>query len=150
MAQVLQRLNVRTGTIVHGQDSLDEVSITGKSLICRTDGSDMETYELYPEDVGLKRARPEEIQGGDARENAGIVRSLLDGADGPRRDIVLLSASMALVTAGRAPSLEVGLEMAKDAIDSGEARRKLEAIVRLTNERGYSRMPLYHAYQEMP
>ncbi len=139
LAQVLKGLDISRGIIVHGEHSLDEVSITGKSLVCEINSRETKTYELFPEDVGLRRAKPQDIQGRDARENARIIHSILDGENGPRRDIVLFNSALALLAAGKANSIQEGLKMAEEAIDSGNAKAKLESIIRLTNEEGFIR-----------
>ena len=139
LAQVLKALGIQRGVIVHGQDSLDEVSITGKTLICRADPSGLHFHEILPEDVGLKRAKVEDIAGGNAADNARIIREVLSGETGARRDVVVLSAALALMAACKAKDIPQGMEMARSAIDSREALRRLEGVVRLTNERGYAR-----------
>jgi anthranilate phosphoribosyltransferase len=139
IAQVLKGLDITKGVIVHGEHSLDEVSITGKSLVCELTSGEPKTYELFPEDVGLTRAKPEDIMGRDAKENAKIIQRILNGDNGARRDVVLFNSSLALVAAGKAENIQKGLQMAKEAIDSGNAKAKLEEIIRLTNERAFVR-----------
>jgi anthranilate phosphoribosyltransferase len=92
---------------------------------------------MVPEDHGFERADPEEIKGGNARENAQIIREILDGDKGPKRNMVVLNASAAFVAAGLDKDFEHGVERAKDAIDSGHAREKLDALVSFTQECGY-------------
>ena len=139
IAQVLKGLDISKGAIVHGEHSLDEVSITGNSLVCELSSGEEKTYELFPEDVGLKRAKPEDIMGRDARKNAKIIQSVLDGENGPRRDVVLFNSALALVAAGKVQAIQDGLQMAQEAIDSGNAKGKLQEIIKLTNEKAFVR-----------
>jgi anthranilate phosphoribosyltransferase len=139
LASILHELGIHCGMIVHGDDSLDEASITGKSTICQLRPTGFELREMVPEDVGLARATPEDIRGGNAEANAMTIRRILDGERGARRDLVVLNAGLALLGCEKAESIQVGMEMAAESIDSGGARRKLESIAKLTNEEGYTR-----------
>jgi anthranilate phosphoribosyltransferase len=132
-------MGVRQGVVVHGEDTLDEVSVTGRSMVCFLRESGFEVMELFPEDVGLPRRRMEEIRGGTAPDNARIIRGVLSGEDGAPADVVLLGAAVALAAAGRAADIREGLERARDAIESGRARRTLETVVRLTTEAAFTR-----------
>ncbi|MEW5721685.1 MAG: anthranilate phosphoribosyltransferase [Thermodesulfobacteriota bacterium] len=136
MAQVLGRLGVNEALVVYGQDTQDELSVTGPSLITRLRGGAIEEYEVAPEDVGLARARPEELRGGGAEENARLIREVIGGGDGARRDVVLLNAGAAFLVSGRARDLKEGLEMARESIDSGRARAKLDQLVAFTAQCG--------------
>lgn len=129
LAQVLNRLGCKRGLVVYGQDSYDELSITGPSTVTSLANGEITTTNLVPEDVGLKRARPEEILGGNSRENAEITRKVLQGEQGGRRDIVLLNAAAVLVAAGKADTLEAGIVQAAESIDSGRALDKLEQLL---------------------
>ncbi len=129
MALVLDRLGCRSAFVVHGQDSCDEISITGPSHITRLDRGRISTQTLIPEDVGLKTAAPGRIIGGDTQRNAHITRSVLQGERGPCRDMVLLNASAVLTAAGKAGDLREGVELAAGAIDSGKALEKLKLLV---------------------
>jgi anthranilate phosphoribosyltransferase len=139
LGEVLKALGIQGAVIVHGEDSLDEVSITGKTLICQVDPAGLAFHEILPEDVGLRRGKVEEIAGGNAADNARIIRGILSGDDGARRDVVVLSSALALLAAGRAKDVPDGLTMAREAMESGEALRRLEGVIRLTNEKGYAR-----------
>jgi anthranilate phosphoribosyltransferase len=139
MASILRALDIHRGMVVHGEDTLDEASITGKSTLCQLRPAGFEVREMVPEDVGLSRATPDKIRGGDAEANALAIRNILNGERGARRDLVLLNAGLALVGCDKADSVPLGMEMAADAIDSGAARGKLESIVRRTNEQGFMR-----------
>jgi anthranilate phosphoribosyltransferase len=91
------------------------------------------TYKITPEDFGLTRARLSDIKGGDASYNAAIVRNILDGQKGPKRDMVLLNAAAAFRVSGRVPDIRAGIKMAEESIDSGKAGEKLELLIKKTN-----------------
>jgi len=95
---------------------------------------DIKNYQITPEEFGFKRARPEDIKGGNARENARIIRKILDGEKGPKRDMVLLNSAAAFLVAGIDTSMKEGIERAKEVIDSGRARDKLNALTRFTRQ----------------
>jgi anthranilate phosphoribosyltransferase len=139
MGEVVMRLGFERATIVHGDDTLDEVSITGRTLICEVDEAGLRTRVFVPEEVGLRRSRTTEISGGDAVENARIIRMILEGERGPKRDLVVLNTAFALMTAGRAATVEDGLHMAETAIDSGEAIRRLEMVAGISREKALVR-----------
>jgi len=132
IAEVLQRLGAERAWVVHG-DGLDELTTAGTSHVAALANGKIETFDLTVEDVGLPRARLEDLRGGDPGHNARLMRSLLGGAGGPLRDIVLLNAGAALLVAGRADDLADGIELAARSLDSGAARQALEALVALTN-----------------
>lgn len=134
LAQVLTRLGCRNGFVVYGGGVHDEVSITGPSKLTRIVDGQISTSSFVPEDVGLERAQPEEITGGNARENAAITKEVLRGERGARRNMVLLNSAAALVAAGKAESLKDGVALAEEAIDSGRAMEKLEQLVALSND----------------
>ena len=132
LARVLAELGTVRAFVVHGADSLDEISNTGESRVSEVREGMVRTYTVRPEDFGLARATIAELIGGDREENARIIRAILDGEAGPRRDIVLMNAAAALVAGGKARDLKDGVGLAVHAIDSGAARRKLEALVSLS------------------
>jgi anthranilate phosphoribosyltransferase len=133
LAQALKLLGLRRALVVHGEDGLDEITITGVTKIGEVRDGWVKTYEITPEQFGLSRAPLTEISGGDAKENAQIIRDILDGAKSPRRDVILLNASAALVAAGKADSIEQAMPVAVNSIDSGAAREKLERLAEFTN-----------------
>jgi anthranilate phosphoribosyltransferase len=133
LAEVLNRLGSRSAFVVHGEDSLDEVSITGRTFVSELKDAEVSTYTIEPEDFGLSRASIGEIKGGDAETNGQIVLDVLQGEPGAPRDIVLLNAAVALVAAGMAGDFREGVKQAAEAIDSGEALKKLEALKEITN-----------------
>jgi anthranilate phosphoribosyltransferase len=118
---------------VHGSDGLDEVTTTGATHVCEFKGGQVRSFEVTPEDAGLRRAKLDELRGGTPQENAAALRTVLAGAPGPYRDIVRLNAGAALIVAGRATSLRVGADMAADALDSGRAKATLDKLVAVTN-----------------
>jgi anthranilate phosphoribosyltransferase len=133
LAEALSMLGLRRALVVHGSDGLDEITITGSTRIAEVRDGNVRSYEVTPEEFGLKRALIEDLSGGDAAENAAIIREILRGKKSPRRDVVLLNAAAAVVAAGRASHLAEALPSAAQAIDSGAAANKLEALVRFTN-----------------
>jgi anthranilate phosphoribosyltransferase len=129
MAGALQELGLRRGFVVHGDDGLDEITTTERTLVAEVSSQGVEVYYVSPEDFGVPRGRLEELSGGDAQENAALVREVLAGRPGPRRDVVLINAAAALVAAGQARNWKHGVELAAQSIDSGAAAAKLEALV---------------------
>lgn len=135
MAQALKLLGCRRGLVVHGHDGLDEITITGPTRVAEVcEGeADIRVYTIRPGDFGLAEAAgPELLKGGDARANADILRSILDGETGVRRDIVLLNAGAALYAVGVAGSIAQGVELAAGSIDSGAAKERLAAFITAT------------------
>ncbi len=133
LAYALNMLGVRRALVVHGNDGLDEITITGPTRVAEVRDSMVKTYEIEPEQFGLKRAPLSAISGGDVQENAEIIREILAGQQSARRDVVLLNAAAALVASGRTDSISEALPLAAKSLDSGAAREKLEALVRFTN-----------------
>lgn len=133
VAEALSMLGAHRALVVHGLDGLDEITITGPTRIAEVREGNVRTYEVTPEEFGIKRAQLEDISGGDAEANAAIIRDILAGKKSPRRDVVLLNAAAALVAAGRAEHLGEALPLAAQSIDSGAAAAKLEALVRFTS-----------------
>ena len=134
IAQVLGRLGTREAFVVCGEGTYDEISICGPTTVSHLKGGKVETFQMTPEKYGFQRAAPEAIRGGNAKENAQIVRQILDGEKGPKRDMVLLNSAAAFVAAGLDKDFTEGVGRARDVIDSGRAREKLDSLVRLTNE----------------
>jgi len=142
MATVLKNLGIKKGLVLHGEDTLDEMSITGKTKVTEFKDGGIKTYLIQPEDFGLKRARLIEIEGGGKKENAEIILEILKGTRGPKRDITVLNAASAFMIAGRAKDFNEGIELANQSIDSGEALKKLERLIGFTNtERRFLRNP---------
>ncbi|MGK7754829.1 MULTISPECIES: anthranilate phosphoribosyltransferase [unclassified Roseovarius] len=135
MAETLGKLGSERAWLVHGGDGTDELSISAPSQVAalEEDGTIRET-EIHPEDAGLPVHPFEDILGGTPEENGRAFRALLDGAPGAYRDAVLLNAAAALVVAGHADDLRQGVEQARDSIDSGAAKSRIEALARITSE----------------
>ncbi len=129
LARVLAELGTIRAFVVHGADGLDEISNTGESRVSEVREGHVRTFALRPEDFGMARASIADLQGGDREQNAQIIRALLDGEAGPKRDIVLMNAAAALVAGARARDLKEGVGLAAQSIDSGAARAKLERLV---------------------
>jgi anthranilate phosphoribosyltransferase len=132
-AHALQALGSSHAIIVHGADGLDEVSISGPTQTAMLKDGAITTGQITPEDAGLKRSPLAEIQGGDAAHNAAALTRLFDGETGAYRDIVLLNAACALMVAGRAKDVSSGVSLAAQALDSGAAKTKLQALVKASN-----------------
>ena len=132
LARVLAELGTIRAFVVHGADGLDEISNTGESHIAEVHEGVVRTTRVRPEDFGLARAVIGDLQGGDRQENAEIIRRVLGGEPGPKRDIVLMNAAAALVAGGKARDFKEAVELAAHSVDSGAAARKLEALVALS------------------
>ena len=133
IANVLGILGVERAWVVHGSDGLDELTTTGVSNVAALDAGKVSTFKIAPKNAGLAEARPEDLTGGDAAENARSVEAVLRGDGGPFRDIVLLNAGAALLVAGKATSLREGVALAAQSIDSGKARTVLDELVKLSH-----------------
>ena len=132
-ADMVEKLAEALSMLVHGSDGLDEITITGTTRIGEAREGQVRTYEVTPEEFGLGRAPLEEISGGDAIENAKLIREVLEGKKSARRDVVLLNAAAALVAAGRADHLRDAVPMGEKAIDSGAAAEKLRNLAQFSN-----------------
>ena len=134
LAQVLKRLGTKVAFVVCGEGTFDEISICGPTRISQLKDDNIHTYQMTPEEYGFERASAEEIVGGSAMENANIIRDILNGEKGPRRDMVLLNGSAALVAGGLCDSFKMGIKMSIDSIDSGRAREKLRQLIEITQQ----------------
>lgn len=134
LARVLAELGTIRAFVVHGADGLDEISNTGESRISEVREGVVRTFTVRPEDFGIPRASIRDLQGGDREENARIIRQILDGETGPKRDIVLMNAAAALVVGGKARDLKEAVALAARSVDSGAARAKLDALVTLSQK----------------
>jgi len=133
IANVLKNLGAKKAFVVCGMDTLDEITVTGKTKVSELNGSKIKTYYVIPQDFGLRRSQLSDIEGGRAKENADIIMSVLKGERGPRRDIVLMNASTAIVCGGKAANFKKGVKMAEESIDSGKALQKLLELIEITN-----------------
>ncbi|MDP3937059.1 MAG: anthranilate phosphoribosyltransferase [Deltaproteobacteria bacterium] len=129
IAGVLRRLGAEAAWVVWGEGGLDEISIAGRTRVAELRAGEIRLFDLWPESFGVPAARMEDLRGGDAEANARILRGVLGGEEGPRRDVVLVNAAAALLVAGKAKDLKHGVELARAAIDRGEAQKKLESLV---------------------
>ena len=135
LAQVMAKLGVVRGMVVYGQDSLDEISMCAPTSVCEIKDGWFQSYELTPEQFGYTRCSKEELQGGSPEENAVITKAILTGKEkGAKRQAVCLNAGAALYIAGKADTMEKGVRMAEELIDSGAALKKLEEFVQETNQ----------------
>jgi anthranilate phosphoribosyltransferase len=132
LARSLLRLGSDRAWVVHGADGIDEISTTGYTKVSECRGGSVNTFYLHPSDVGLPKALPGSLRGGDVQANAQIVTAVLGGEAGPPRDIVLLNAGASLFIAGAVRSVEDGIRQASEAIDRGDARRTLERLVSIS------------------
>ena len=133
VSEVLGRLGAEHAWAVHGSDGLDELTTTGPSKVAEFKDGAVRVFTVSPEDVGLARARPEQLKGGDAATNAVALKAVLAGAAGAYRDIVVLNAAAALVVAGKSATLADAARLAERTIDNGAAARTLERMVAITN-----------------
>ena len=134
LAQVMAKLGVRRGMVVYGQDKLDEISMCAPTSVCEIKDGWFQSYEIVPEQFGYTRCSKEELQGGTPEENAAITRAILSGEEkGAKRQAVCLNAGASLYITGKAATIEEGVRMAEQLIDSGAAMKKLEEFVQETN-----------------
>ncbi|HQA04490.1 MAG TPA: anthranilate phosphoribosyltransferase [Thermodesulfovibrio thiophilus] len=133
IARVLLKLGAEDVMVVHSEEGLDEITITGKTYIVRAKNGEVTTTTLFPEELNLQRAMLRNIKGGDRKANAKIMFNILKGQDGAHRDMVLINAAAALQVAQRASDFKEGLEMARESIDSGRAYNKLLELKKFTN-----------------
>ncbi len=134
LAKVLARLGTKRAMVVHGEDGLDEITLTTSTKVTELRDGSIRTYHIEPEEFGFKRCLPEELKGGSPEENAEIILDILTGRKGPKRDVVLLNAAAGVVVAGRADSLEEAIGLAEESIDSGRALEKLQALREKTRQ----------------
>jgi anthranilate phosphoribosyltransferase len=135
MARTLLAVGTRRAYVVAGSDGIDEITTTGPTRLSSTTGHGVETRDVQPEEFGLPRASIEHLHGGDAAANARLLLGVLEGERGPYRDVVLANAAAAFTLAGKAQNFAEGAERAAEALDSGAARAKLQALVEFTQRR---------------
>jgi anthranilate phosphoribosyltransferase len=144
MGHVLCALGCERAFVLYGTEGLDEFSPSSETLVCEINSGLMSEYELEPEDLGLARSRRADLAGGDAEYNAAIIRRVLAGDRGAALDVCVANAAFAIVAGGRAESLTRGLEVAREAVETGEAARLLDRLVSFSearNRSGESRVP---------
>ena len=134
LAHVLANLGVKRALVVYGTDGLDEISLSAPTKICEVKDGTFTSYEITPEQFGLTRCKKEDLVGGTPAENAQITHDILAGKPGPKRDAVLMNAGAAIYMAGKAETIQDGIDMARNMIDSGKAAAQLEKFVKLSNQ----------------
>jgi len=134
LAYVLKNLGTERAWIVHGSDGLDEVTTSGPTSVTALEDGIVRSFEISPEQVGLRKVRPEDLRGGDAAVNARAVEDVLEGKQTALRDVALFNAAAALVVAGKAKDLKSGLALATHSVDSGEAEGRLDRLIVVSND----------------
>ena len=132
-AIVLMNLGCKHALVVHGSDGLDEITITAHTKITELIGKEIKTYNIHPEDFGMKSGGIADLQGGDIKDNVRIARELLNGKKGTKRDVVLLNSAAGLIAAGKANDMMQGIKISAESIDSGKAMAILQKLVKYTN-----------------
>ena len=133
LAQVLVNLGITRGMVVYGQDKLDEISMSSPTTICEIRDGWFKTYTIKPEDFGFERCTKDDLKGGSPEENAQITLDILNGAQGPKRNAVLLNAGASLYIGGKAESFKDGVKLAAEIIDSGKAMETLKKVIEVSN-----------------
>lgn len=136
MIHVYQEMGVKQAVVVHGDCGMDEVSMTGDTLVHELKDNQICTYTISPEQFGRKRCQLQELVGGDSVENAKILMDILQGEHSAKRDAVLLNSGLALYISGRADTMEDGIRLAEQSIDSGQALAKFRMFQQLSQEVG--------------
>jgi anthranilate phosphoribosyltransferase len=134
LAEVLRQLGSTHVLVVHGEDGIDEISISAPTLVQEFRDGQMRQFEIRPEDFGFASAPRAAVAGGDVATNVAIIRHLFAGGNGPARAVVLLNAAAALLAAGLAPTLQAALPLATQALDSGAAAATIDRLARFTQE----------------
>ncbi len=134
IANVLKRLGTKEAFVICGEGTFDEISICGPTRVSHLKEGNIDTFVMKPEDYGFKTAALEDIKGGSAQKNARIIREILDGKKGPKRDMVLLNARAAFMAAGLESDFKQSIERSKDSIDSGNAGDKLDSLINFTQQ----------------
>ena len=129
LASVLQGLGCHHALVVHGEDGLDEITITGKTQVYELKDGHIKSYSISPEDLGLPRASLDNLKGGTVDKNAGLLRSILAGAPGPQRDVVLMNAAAVLLAGDMVETLQQGASLTREVINGGNALAKLEQLI---------------------
>jgi len=133
LANVLNKLGAKRAYVVHGMDSLDEVTITSKTRVTELRAGKIRSFYLSPGTFGFKKASMDSIKGGSLKQNAKIIKDILNGKKGPKRDMVLMNSSVALMAADKVKNFKNGVKMAAQAIDTGAALKRLEKLIEITN-----------------
>lgn len=133
LAQVLCNLGVKSAMVVHGEDGLDEISLCAPTFVCEVKDGWVRSYTITPEQFGFKRCSKEDLQGGSPVENARILKALLSGEKGAKKDAAILNAAAAMFISGKYESIEKAVKIADEVVESGKAIKKLEEFIRFSN-----------------
>jgi anthranilate phosphoribosyltransferase len=136
VAQVLAALGAEHALVVHSRDGLDEISVSAATHVCEVRDGEVLSYDVTPEEIGVRRHSLEQLVGGDAQQNASIARAILGGENGARHDVIVANAGAACYVAGLAPTIRDGVELAKESLRSGRASEKLQQLIAISNELG--------------
>ena len=134
LAKVLCNLGVKSAMVVHGEDGLDEISLSAPTAVCEVRDGWVRSYTITPEQFGLERCDKSALQGGAPAENASILKAVLTGEKGAKRDAAVLNAAAAMFITGKHPSVEAAVKVAQEVIDSGKAMKKLEDFIKFSNQ----------------
>ncbi len=135
IAQVLKNLKIKHGFVVHGRDTMDEVSVIGETIVAEIKNDEVKKYIITPEQYGIKKAKLEDLKGGDAKQNAQIILDILSNKEkSAKRNAVVLNAAFALVAAGKVSTVQDGIKLAEESIEKGYALKKLELLIKYSNE----------------
>ena len=133
VAAVLKKLGAKRAMIVSGHDGMDEISLSSPTDVAELRNNEITTYQILPEDFGIKNAPVESLKGGTPEENAKIILEILNGTAGPKTDIVLLNSGAVIYLSGKSDCIKSGIKMARQSISSGEAARKLKQLIEISN-----------------
>ena len=133
LAEVLRDLGSRRALVVHGFDGLDEITLTSETQVSELKNDNLTSFTIDPKEYGYSLCSPNDLKGGSPEENAGIIRDILNGTTGPKTDIVILNAAAAIYVGGKADSIEKGILVAANSIDSGAANKKFEQLCQMSN-----------------
>jgi anthranilate phosphoribosyltransferase len=134
LAHVLGALGCERAWVVHGSDGLDEITTSGPTYVASLEGGKVTTFEVTPEQAGLKRAATADLKGADAAHNAEALRGVLEGKPGAFRDVAILNAAAALIVAGKAKDIKEGAQLAAKSVDLGEAKKRLDRLIAVSNK----------------
>ena len=133
LAEVLRDLGSRRALVVHGFDGLDEITLTSETQVSELKNDNVTSFTIDPKEYGYSLCSANDLKGGSPKENAGIIRDILNGTKGPKTDIVILNAAAAIYVGGKADSIEKGILVAANSIDSGAANKKFEQLCQMSN-----------------
>lgn len=134
LARVLHNLGVKSAMVVYGQDGMDEISLSAPTTVCEVRNGVFKNYVITPEQFGFARCKKSDLAGGDPQENAQFALDILNGAKGPKTDAVLLNAGAAIYTARESITIEEGIQIAREALESGRAAKQLEDFARAAKQ----------------